>query len=182
MSEVWLRNNIRALWFSMVLPLLLLGLGVLMASGQDNSRVWVRILGGVLALGSLIAVAQLVIQLRRPRLSYRDGYLLVNLRPGAPVRVPIQIVEGFLLGQGPSFLPGEHYRNSETRTIVIRLAEAATEWADVAGIKPALGKWCGGYITIRGTWCEPLSVDLVNRLNQRLSAVQGDLHPAKVIP
>jgi hypothetical protein len=26
-------------------------------------------------------------------------------------------------------------------------------------------------VTIRGTWCEPLSVGLVNRLNQRLAEV-----------
>ena len=38
-------------------------------------------------------------------------------------------------------------------------------------VKPGLGKWCEGYITIRGTWCEPLSVGLVNRLNQRLAEV-----------
>ncbi len=153
-----------------------------MALGQDNSRIGVRYLGGVLAVVALFAVVQLVIQLRHPRLSYRDGSLLVNLRPGGPIRVPIEIVEGFLLGQGPSFLPGRRYRGTETTTLVIRLAEAATDWADVDGVKPALGKWCGGYITIRGTWCEPLSVSLINRLNQRLAAVQADLHPVKVVP
>jgi hypothetical protein len=166
----------------MVLPGLLAGFGLLLALGQDNARIWVRVSGGVLAVCALFAVVQLVSQLRQPRLSYHDGFLLVNLRPGAPIRLPIEVVEGFLLGQGPSFLPGRRYRGTETTTLVIRLAEAATDWADVDGIKPALGKWCGGYITIRGTWCEPLSVSLVNRLNQRLAAVQADLHPAKVVP
>jgi len=182
MSEVWLLNNLRALWFSMVLPILLAGLGLLLAFGPDNGRLWVRVAGAALAVCALFAVAQLVLQLRRPRLSYRDGFMLVNLRPGAPIRVPIEIVEGFLLGQGPSFLPGRNYRGTETTTLVIRLADAATDWADVAGIKPDLGKWCGGYITIRGTWCEPLSVSLVNRLNQRLAEVQADLQAVKVAP
>jgi hypothetical protein len=51
----------------------------------------------------------------------------------------------------------------------IRLAERATEWAQ-RDVKPALGAWCGGYITIHGTWCEPLDIDLVNQLNKRLAA------------
>ncbi|HEX4131608.1 MAG TPA: hypothetical protein VHZ24_16335 [Pirellulales bacterium] len=81
--------------------------------------------------------------------------------------VPIEVVEGFLLGQGPSYLPGKEASRSETRTLVVRLAERATEWEHVA-MPPRLGSWCGHYITIRGTWCEPLSVDLVNRLNMKL--------------
>jgi hypothetical protein len=36
-----------------------------------------------------------------------------------------------------------------------------------------LGKWCGSYITIRGTWCERLSVELVQRLNVRLAEMHA---------
>ena len=63
-------------------------------------------------------------------------------------------------------------------TVVIRLAELPQDWADVPGIKPALGKWCGGYITIRGTWPEPLKCfHLVNGLNRRLAEVQSQHSP-----
>lgn len=109
-------------------------------------------------------------QLRQPRLAYDQRHLLVYVQTGPAYRVPIEVVEGFLLGQGPTLLPGKRYDQSEARTIVVRLADAATDWADRES-KPALGRWCGGYITLRGTWCEPLSVDLVNRLNQRLAEV-----------
>ena len=36
-------------------------------------------------------------------------------------------------------------------------------------LHPALGRWCDGYATIRGCWCEPLSADLVRQLNRRLA-------------
>jgi hypothetical protein len=39
-------------------------------------------------------------------------------------------------------------------------------------VKPSLGTWCGGYVTIRGTWCEPLQPDLIRRLNRRLKEVK----------
>ncbi|HEX3871331.1 MAG TPA: hypothetical protein VHV77_12890, partial [Pirellulales bacterium] len=35
-----------------------------------------------------------------------------------------------------------------------------------------LGTWCHHYITLRGTCCEKLTLDLVNRLNARLYEVQ----------
>lgn len=184
MSEIWLHNNTRALWFSLVLPGALAVFGVLLACGlgEGNPPLSVRVVGALLSAGALLVLVSLAVQLRQHRLVYRDGFLYVRLRPGSPVRVPIQVVEGFLLGQGPSHLPGRRYQATETRTLVIRLAESAEEWSQVEGIKPALGKWCGGYITIQGTWCEPLDVSLVNRLNARLAAVQAELHPTRVLP
>jgi hypothetical protein len=38
-----------------------------------------------------------------------------------------------------------------------------------------MGSWCNHYVTIRGTWCEPLSVELAARLNARLASVQQQL-------
>ena len=108
--------------------------------------------------------------MRRPRLAYAQGCLLVYLRPGKPIRVPIDVVECFFLGQGPTLLPNplrgaDHIE--ETSTIVIRLAESAEEWKHV-DVKPAQGLWCDGYITIRGTWCERIDAALLQRLNQQL--------------
>ncbi len=170
--ELWLRTNTRALWFGMVLPLALAAVGAMLLwglPGRDGPS-WIRAVGGAsLVLGSALVVA-LLIQLRRPRLAYHDGHLAVWLRSGPPVRVPIECVEGFLLGRAPSLLPGRRHQRSEAASLVIRIAESADEWRQ-REVKPQLGAWCDGYVTIRGTWCEPLSVALVNRLNERLAEV-----------
>jgi hypothetical protein len=168
MAEIWLHTNRRALAFGLILPLLLLAIGIALAALLDG--VWLRAAGVALALAGLLGLAIVVRQLWQPRLAYDRRHLLVYLQAGPPHRVPIEVVEGFLLGQGPTMLPGRRHRNTEAATVVIRLADSATDWAD-RPTKPALGRWCGGYITLRGTWCEPLSVDLVQRLNQRLSEV-----------
>ena len=168
MTEIWLHNNRRALAFGLILPGLLLAIGIAMATLQGP--VWLRAAGGVVALVGLLGVAIIARQLWQPRLAYDERHLLVYLQTGPACRVPIEMVEGFLLGQGPTLLPGKRYDRAEAATVVIRLADSAIDWAD-RETKPALGRWCGGYITLRGTWCEPLSVDLVQRLNRRLAEV-----------
>jgi hypothetical protein len=170
--EIWLRTNARAILLGMVPPAVvgLAGLVLLVGIGSREPPGWLRGIGGAMAALSLATIAALAWQLRTPRLAYRNGELLAWLRSGGPIRVPIEMVEGFLLGQAPSLLPGRRHRASETATLVIRIAESASEWQRQE-VKPQLGKWCEGYVTIRGTWCEPLSVGLVNRLNQRLAEV-----------
>ena len=117
-------------------------------------------MGGLLALG-------LLGQFRRPRIAYCDGDVLFHLRAGAPIAVPAEIVEAFFIGQGPAYLPRTHGPDAETVNLVARLSQKAPEWMHV-GVKPALGHWCEGYVTIRGTWCEPLTGDVIRRLNARL--------------
>ncbi len=170
--EIWLRTNVRAVLFGMVPPLAvgLLGLVLWVGLPGREPAAWMRGLGIALAALALITILALVWQLRQPRLAYCDGHLLVWLRGGPPIRVPIDAVECFWLGQGPSLLPGKRHERTETSTIVIRIAEKAADWRH-REVKPQLGKWCEGYITICGTWCEPLSIELVNRLNQRLAEV-----------
>jgi hypothetical protein len=169
--EVWLRTNVRALAFGMAPPAAIGSIGLLLIVGLGSAETpgWLRGIGWALVALGLATIAILAWQMRQPRLGYRDGELLVWLRSGGPIRVPIDVVEGFLLGQAPSLLPGRH-RASETATLVIRLAQRAEAWQRQE-VKPQLGKWCEGYITIRGTWCEPLDVALVNRLNQRLAEI-----------
>lgn len=129
--------------------------------------------GRVVAILCGFLLAFLVWQAWRPRLAYADGHLLVYLRAGGPVRVPLEAVECFLLGQGATLLE-EHRLPSRTVTLLVRLAEKRTEWAHVE-VHRLLGAWCGGQITIRGTWCEPLSLALVNQLNERLAATQAKM-------
>lgn len=160
---------------AMFVPGVLGVLGVLLvvASGRWFDAVWPALVGAVLVVVTAVILAVLVWQWRRPRLAFEGGRLLVYLRWGSPVAVPIEFVEGFLLGQGPSFLPGRSFTRSETATLVIRLADRAESWHRI-DVEPVLGSWCGGYVTIRGTWCEPLGLDLINRLNARLREAQRE--------
>jgi hypothetical protein len=176
MSEVWLRPNRRILFMAALLLALALagGAGLLLFAWGDDARRWLLIVSALLIIVSLAGVAFLVWQASQPRLGFDGRHLVVNLGTPRPVRVPIDMVEGFLLGQGPSFLPGRQYEQAEVANVVVRLAERASEWERVE-VNHQFGTWCGHYITIRGTWCERLSVALVNRLNARLSDAQQAL-------
>lgn len=181
MTETWLRRNTRLLWLAMTLPVVLgiVGATLLAVSGNSDHGTTASNVAFALLAISGAALGFLAWQMARPRLAYDRGHLLLNLRSGGPIRVPIDVVEGFLLGQGPSYLPGKEAHKLETSTLVIRLAERATEWEYVE-VKPALASWCHHYVTIRGTWCEPLNVDLVNRLNARLAVVSREHRAAQV--
>ena len=144
--------------------LVALGLAVAPAGPLDAP------VGGLLLGFGLLLVIALLAQLRRPRLAYRDGHLLAWMRSGPPIRVPIECVECFWLGQTSSLLPGKRHERTETAALVIRIADSAAEWRHQE-VKAQLGTWCDGYVTIRGTWCEPLNIPLVNRLNERLAEV-----------
>lgn len=171
-TEVWLRTNARAMAFGMVLPIGVAALGAVLLFGVPGHvpALWIRAVGVLaLGLGLLLAVGMLA-QLWRPRLAYCNGQLLVGLTAGAPLTVPIEHVECFWIGQAPALLPGKSHRHVDAASLVVRIAESAADWHQ-RDVKPQLGAWCGGYITIRGTWCEPLSVPLVNRLNERLAEV-----------
>lgn len=177
MATVWLRTNTRAIVLGMILPDLGMAVGLFLIFGVESPAG--RVAGGLIAVVSGLLLLLLAVQLRRPRLAYEPGYLLVYLRSWSPIRVPLEIVEGFLMGQGPSLLSGRQHEQTETVTLVIRLSDRAEEWSHL-DVKPALGKWCDGYITIRGTWSEPLSVDLVNRLNVQLDEAAKANARAKV--
>jgi hypothetical protein len=156
-------------FISAVAPALLLALGLAVALDWFSAAPpLARLLAfGLAALGGIL-LAVLLWYARQPRLAYDGRHLLVYLRPTAPIAVPIDAVECFFLGSGLRELPGHAGREVEVAQISVRLAERATQFAD-ADVKPALGKWCGGYITIYGAWCEPLSIELVHRLNSRLA-------------
>lgn len=169
----WLRTNRRAIGLAMLVPAIALAVGGLLACGLLGAAelIWLRVTGGGVAVCAAVVLALLAWQMKQPRVAYSDGCLLVYLRLGPPARVPIDVVEGFLLGQGPTMLLGEQHSRTQAVTVVIRLAERATEWAN-GDFHPALGTWCGGYITLRGAWCEPLNLRLVQSLNMKLAEAQ----------
>lgn len=128
---------------------------------------WLKgIVWAAAGLGILMLLAQWQ-RFRRPRLACDGEHLLIDTTAGKPVAVPLEVVECFLLGQGPAFLPGRKLARAETVNVVVRLAEKAESWQR-GPIHPVLGAWCDGYITLRGTFCEPLSVEVVQRLNRLL--------------
>lgn len=173
---MWLRTNRRALLLGLIFP------GAWLAAALFS--MWLSVSSGqpwyfsavclALALPPLWMVGGLAYGLTCPRIAYEPGELLVFVEMHRATRVPIEIVECFFLGQGPSELPKLAGREPETSNVVIRLAEAAADWKHRT-IKPAFGLWCEGYITIRGAWCEPINRDLMQRLNRRLADVQREL-------
>ena len=174
MRETWLQPNRRALWFGCVPPAAAVALGALLVGGGSGSNSqWMRWVGVAIIVIGLALIAALVAQARRPRIAYQDGRVLFYLRAGQPIAVPAGIVEAFFLGQGPATLPGG-LRRQESANLVARISQRATEWARQE-VKQSLGNWCEGYVTIRGTWCEPLGTDVVRRLNRRLKEVQSEI-------
>ncbi len=172
MREIWLRGNRRAVLLGAIPPGILALVGLAMVStamNRDDAVVmrWCGVTGIVLGTLSLAILAG---QYRRPRIAFEKAQVLFFVRSGAPIAVPIDIVEGFLIGQGPAHLPGIR-NHAKTVNLVARLSQRHTEWARQA-VKPALASWCDGYVTIRGTWCEPLNNEVIRRLNRRLKEVK----------
>ena len=170
--EIWLRTNVRPMLFGMIpaATVGLLGLVLLCGWPSYSPPTWLRVLAGSLAVLAFGNLAIQLWQLRRPRLAYADGNLLVWLRPGPAIRVPVDAVECFWFGRVPTLLQGKRNEKLEESIIKIRIADRAAEWHRQP-VSRHLGEWQDGYITIRGTWCEPLTIDVVNRLNQRLADV-----------
>jgi hypothetical protein len=172
MHEIWLRPNRRAIWFGCLPPLFLAALGVwMMFRATDHGPSWLRWVGAILAALGIGFIAMLLRQLRRPRIAYRDGKVLFYLRSGSPIAVPVNVVEAFFLGQGPAIFTSEGRAKHETVNLVARLSQRETEWAR-RDVKPALGNWCDGYVSVRGTWCEPLDGNVIRQLNRRLKEVK----------
>lgn len=129
-----------------------------------------EIVGSALFGGGAIMLGILLNELRKPRIAYGNGQVLFYVRRGAPIAVPVEIVEGFLIGQGPAELPIMS-QQPKAMNLVARLSQRHTEWAEQR-VTSAIAEWCGGYVTLRGAWCEPLDNEVVRRLNRRLKEVK----------
>jgi hypothetical protein len=174
-TEVWLRTNRRALALSMVLPGLLLAAALAAISWSLATQQFLLVVGVLAAIAGLLLwiLWSLCYASTLPRIAYQNGELLVYVEVHQPTRVPIDIVEVFFLGQGPSELPKLRGREPETQNVIVRLAESATEWKH-RDVRPAVGIWCEGYITLRGSWCEPITPEIMRRLNQRLAEIHRE--------
>lgn len=168
LREVWLRPNRRLFAVCLLLLAAIAGASVVVAFAPWASAL--RVGGVVLLALALAGMAACVYGWYQPRLAVADHELLVYLRPGAPLRVPLEQVEGFLLQRAASGLPGRFGRR-QAQALVIRLSER-WERLQQSPLRSPLGMWCGHYITIYGAWCEPLSVALAQRLNERLDSAR----------
>ena len=168
MMETWLKPNRRVLAMSLMPPLGLIGVGLWMVVATDPLRVGS---GYLLLCFSVFLLFFVVSRMCKRRLAYAGGQLLVGLGQRKPIPVPIELVECFFLGSSPTRLSGRWGLQSRAISVVVRLAERASDYHQ-REVLPRLGNWSDGYITIGGSWCEPVSVALVQRLNKRLSEVQ----------
>lgn len=175
MLQPWLfpNRNVFLAAAAMLTPPFLLSL-VVTVWALNGQQYWLAGMMGIIAAGALYGLLGCIGAIYRPRLAYKEPELLVYLERGQPVRVPIQIVECFFLGQGPSQLPKIEGKEAETKNVIVRLAESATEWKH-RDVPERWGHWCEGYITINGAWCEPISNDRLAELNRFLIAAQRKL-------
>ena len=127
-------------------------------------------LGGLCLGVAFVALLGLVRQIIRPRVGYRDGHVLFYLLAGRPVAVPLRVVEAFFQGEGPAHLPGETHHQAKSVNLIARLSQREPDWQQ-RDVKRALGNWSEGYVTIRGAWCEPITDEVIRRLNRRLREV-----------
>jgi hypothetical protein len=168
MCEVWLRSNRRILALGLIPGLVISGAASALWFSVVSSGL--RWFAGLMLFVGLALVAIVLRQFVRPRVAYSDGKVLFYLRTGRPIAVPVGVVEAFFLGQGPAYIPGTIEDSQETVNLVARISQKAEDWQRVE-VKPALGRWCEGYVSIRGTWCEPLTNEVIRRLNRRLGEV-----------
>lgn len=169
--EIWLRPNRRAMAAGLVVPILLMIVaGGLLILGSGS--LGMGILSGLLLLLALLGFGAWWTLDRTPRMAYQDDALLITLAIWQTHRIPIEYVECFFAGRAPALLPSPTGEAQETRvwSVVVRLAESAKEWHN-RSVTSAWGEWKDGYITIRGTWCEPIDPPLLQQLNHRLAEI-----------
>lgn len=171
MNETWLHAN-RRLAIPLVILLDLAATGVAAAVFIYGWGTTWGMIAFALAVGVLgLVVPGLFFVSCLPRISFDGRSVKLGVRFGLPVSVPVEFVEAFLLGKGPTYLPGYDDYRTEATTLIVKLADRAAEFEKLE-TNLRIAAWCGHYVTFRGTWTEPLSVELVNRLNERLYAAQ----------
>jgi len=174
--ETWLKPNRRAILFGAIAPVAITVLGAWLFADSTATVGWTwRGVGLILMTVGLAVTVLMLRQLARPRVGYGNGFVKFYLRSGKPIDVPVEVIEAFFLGQGAAKLPGRIRSHDQSVNLVARLSQRHQEW-ERHEVKPALGNWCDGYVTIRGTWCEPLDGEVIRRLNRRLKEVKIEVN------
>lgn len=172
--ETWLLPNRRVYAIGLVIAgTIAAGLVICAVVAALVGWWWISGLSAGLGIAAAWSVGTFVAAMRQPRLAFGAEQLWVYLDPRVPIGVPIEIVECFFLGQGPSFLTEGKQKEAETQNIIVRLAESAVDWKH-REVPDRYGHWCEGYITLRGAWCEPITRERMQALNRRLAEVHRE--------
>ena len=102
----------------------------------------------------------------QPRLAQRGDRLVARLAPFSVQEVPLEVVECVFHGSQPLDAPAG-LPPLRVGTIVVRLAERATDWRQRPTFSP-WGTWTDGHIVCDGRWCEPLSVERARAISASL--------------
>jgi hypothetical protein len=171
-NEVWLRGNLRpvALLAIVAATLAAVAVGMVAWLPLPNWAVAVGITaGGILAA----TVAGLAWAAARPRLVREGATLAVRLAPLRVEHVPLEVVECVFRGTEPIASSGEETPRFRVGTLILRLAERATEWRERETFRP-WGSWDDGHIVIDGRWCEPISPESARGIATRLAELKRD--------
>jgi hypothetical protein len=174
--EIWLRTNPRPYWAALIIPLVLLvGCAGCLSAAASVGAMWpYGWAGSVLGFLAVALTGMFLWRAQSPVLVRDQSNLLLHFGAAPPVAIPIEVVECFFVGHGDTLMKDRLGKEVETSTIILRIAESAKEWHH-REVAPAFAHWCEGYITLKGTWCEPIGPDLLRALNQRLVATQRNL-------
>jgi hypothetical protein len=166
--EVWLRGNLRPA-AGLAAVTTMAGLVIVSAA--------VFAAASALLLASLVAAAGLLVacggyglwMAARPRLARSGDALEARLSLRGPERVPLEAVECIFRGSEPLGRPGAEDAAPKFRvgTLVVRLAERATDWQARETFRP-WGTWEAGHVVIDGRWCEPLTPETVRGVAAKL--------------
>ena len=162
---VWLRGNVRPVLGGAVLAAAVVA-GLAWLAARPEAGTGQRFLFGGLAAGLAAIVILFVWAAAQPRLARRGDRLVARLAPFTVQEVPLDVVECVFHGSQPldatAGLPP-----LRVGTIVVRLAERATDWRARPSFAP-WGSWIDGHIICDGCWCEPLSVDRARAISAGL--------------
>lgn len=185
MSQILLRSNRRFGWLGVCCAMLLLIVLFMVIVWFMNSVV-VRAASFVCMLLLAFVAWQSWRFTCTPRAAIEGGELLLYVRSlSKPVRLPLEAVEVFFMGQGAvsGDEPGHprDYRGHVAANVVVRLAESEVAWHR-RSVNPWLAVWADGYVTLRGLWCENIDQQVLSSMNSSLIQAKRALREGGLQP
>jgi hypothetical protein len=171
--EVWLRGNLRPVAGMALLAAALVGIALGLAAAIPLPA-WGLALVGVAGGTLLFCLGWLAWFAGQPRLVRRGQTVEVRLAPLKLEQVPLGVIECVFRGTEPVAEADGVQPRFRVGTLVLRLAERATEWRSRQFFGP-WGSWEDGHIVIDGRWCEPLSAESARQIATRLAEVKREL-------
>ena len=170
MQQILLRSNRRIGTLALISAALVVLLAIVVV--YFASLPWLRWLAVLVAVLSVLALVLAFWFRQFPRMAIVGEELLIHARAlRSPIRVPLEYVEVFFLGQGAvqGAEPGHppDYQGAVAANVVVRLAEKDKSWHQ-RSVNQWLAVWEDGYITLRGLWCENIDQHLMKDMNASL--------------